>query len=65
LLLLLLDNISFDSLLFISHSIGLSVLGANSLISFEQYSNSIVQIILHGKSGFLMIIHIYAKVSKD
>ncbi|CAC9576627.1 hypothetical protein [uncultured Gammaproteobacteria bacterium] len=53
LLLLLLDNISFDSLLFISHSIGLSVLGANSLISFEQYSNSIVQIILHSLAGLL------------
>ncbi|CAC9611594.1 hypothetical protein [uncultured Gammaproteobacteria bacterium] len=53
LLLLLLDNISFGSLLFISHSIGLSVLGANSLISFEQYSNSIVQIILHSLAGLL------------
>jgi hypothetical protein len=39
--------------LFISHSIGLSVLGANSLISFEQYSNSIVQIILHSLAGLL------------
>jgi hypothetical protein len=55
LLLLLLDNISFDSLLFISHSIGLSVLGANSLISFEQYSNSIVQIILHSLAGRLSL----------
>jgi hypothetical protein len=35
------------------NSIGLSVLGANSLISFEQYSNSIVQIILHSLAGLL------------
>jgi hypothetical protein len=43
----LLKGVDFSSLLFISQSIGLSVLGANFLISFEQYSNDIGKIILH------------------
>jgi vacuolar-type H+-ATPase subunit I/STV1 len=34
-------------------SIGLSVLGANFLISFEQYSNDIGKIILHSLMGLL------------
>ncbi|CAC9483040.1 hypothetical protein [uncultured Gammaproteobacteria bacterium] len=54
LLFLLLGDVDFSSLLFISHSIGLSVLGANFLISFEQYSNNIAQIILHSLTGLLL-----------
>jgi hypothetical protein len=53
LLFLLLGNIDFNSLLFISHSIGLSVLGANFLIPFEQYSNDIGKIISHSLMGLL------------
>jgi hypothetical protein len=53
LLFLLLKGVDFSSLLFISQSIGLSVLGANFLISFEQYSNDIVKIILHSLMGLL------------
>jgi hypothetical protein len=46
-------GVDFSSLLFISQSIGLSVLGANFLISFEQYSDDIGKIILHSLMGLL------------
>jgi hypothetical protein len=64
LLFLLLGNIDFNSLLFISHSIGLSVLGANFLIPFEQYSNDIGKIISHSTfaintSVFLLCLKIF------
>ncbi len=53
LLFLLFLDIKFSVLLFISHSIGLSVLGANFLIPFEQYLNSIVKIVLYSLMGIL------------
>jgi hypothetical protein len=49
----LLKNADFGSLLFISHSIGLSVLGANLLIPFEKYSYDIAKIILYSLMGLL------------
>ncbi|CAB5499249.1 LytR/AlgR family response regulator transcription factor [Bathymodiolus thermophilus thioautotrophic gill symbiont] len=53
LLFLLLGNVDFGALLLISHSIGLSVFGANSLIPFEQYANNITKILWHSLTGLL------------
>ncbi len=64
LLWVLMEGKSFALMLFIAHSIGLSIMGSNLLIVQSQYSQNITKIIVHSLLGLLFGVAIAAMGSQ-